>query len=106
MERFNEESCIIKDIRRLALREEITQRALELMDQIDKPVVLWVNAETDKNYISKHNNNPNQLWITIRANTTEEETERIILSNLYKAVQMRRRYQCKFRAESPMCTDF
>ena len=89
---FNGESVFVKDIRKLNLRPDVTTHALRLMEQIEYPVVFWVNAETDKNYAAQHPHNPNEFFVTIKANTSKEEMERIVLSNLYKAVQQRKRY--------------
>ena len=83
---------MIKDIRQLELRDDVMIHAQKLIDQIEQPVVFWINAETDKNYLAPHPMNPNQYFLTIKAGTTKAERERIILHDLYKAVQKRKRY--------------
>ena len=89
---FNGNSVFIKDVRKLELRDEVTNNAQQLIKQIEYPVVFWINAETDKNYAVLHPQNPNQFFITIKHGTTKKEMERIVLANLYKAIQLRKRY--------------
>lgn len=87
-----DQSIIIKDVHKLNIRNTIADQAECLINQVEYPVIFWVNAETDKNYAAFHPHNPNQFWITIRPDTIQIEIERIVLANLYKQVQFRKRY--------------
>lgn len=85
-------SDIVKDVNKLGLRPDIAGQAEELMKQVEYPVVFWMDAETDKNYAALHPGNPTQFWITVKPQTEQRELERIVLANLYKQVQLRKRY--------------
>lgn len=87
-----DQSIIIKDVYKLNIRKEIAEQAENLINQVEYPVIFWVNAETDKNYAALHPHNRNQFWITIKSDTIQSEVERIVLANLYKQVQLRKRY--------------
>lgn len=87
-----DQSIIIKDVYKLNIGKEIAEQAENLINQVEYPVLFWVNAETDKNYAALHPLNRNQFWITIKSDTVQSEVERIVLANLYKQVQLRKRY--------------
>lgn len=89
---YADQSIIIKDVYKLNIRKEIAEQAQNLINQVEYPVLFWLNAETDKNYAALHPHNRNQFWITIRSDTSHSEVERIVLANLYKQVQLRKRY--------------
>lgn len=89
---YTDQSIIIKDVYKLNIRKEIAEQAENLINQVEYPVLFWVNAETDKNYAALHPRNRNQFLITIKSGTVQSEVERIVLANLYKQVQLRKRY--------------
>lgn len=89
---YTGQSIIVKDVYKLNIRKEIAEQAGNLINQVEYPVLFWVNAETDKNYAALHPRNRNQFWITIKSGTVQSEVERIVLANLYKQVQLRKRY--------------
>lgn len=89
---YADQSIIIKDVYKLNIRKEIAEQAENLINQVEYPVLFWVNAETDKNYAALHPHNRNQFWITVKSDTVQSEVERIVLANLYKQVQLRKRY--------------
>lgn len=87
-----DQSVLIKDVHKLNIRKEVAERAEQLINLVEYPVVFWINAETDNNYAAIHPENRNQFWITIKSGTVQCEVERIVLANLYKQVQLRKRY--------------
>lgn len=88
---FQGQSVIVKDIRQLQLRPEVTEQARTMIEEIELPVSFWVNAERDKNYTAPHPQNPNQFWIIFMPGTTQGEMERLTLSGLLAAIRHRRR---------------
>lgn len=83
---------IIKDVYKTGIRTQIADIANELINQIEYPIVFWIDSPLDKNCAGNHDVNINQFWITVKKGTSLQERERIILKNLYMGVQKRRRY--------------
>lgn len=88
----NDHSVVIRAVEHLKLPEEYERLVCELLEQIDMPVVFWMDAELPKNFRCRHPGQKNQFWITIRPNCDENEKLRLILGGIYGAMQEQRRY--------------
>jgi len=75
----------------LDLQQQAKALADELAERIDLPVVYLVNSEHALNYAGRHARHHNQYWVTVKPQTDQNEYERIILSNLYRGVEERKR---------------
>lgn len=85
------ESSVIRSTDSLDLRPQAKELADSLAKQIDLPVVYLVNSEHALNYAGRHARHHNQYWVTVRPQTDQNEYERILLSNLYRGVEERKR---------------
>lgn len=85
------ESIVIRDVKLLGLGNNAERLAEELIDMIDMPVVFEINSHKDKNYAGRHPLHHNQFWVIVRKQNEKSEYERIILSNLYRGIQERKR---------------
>lgn len=88
----NDNSMVIRSVEHLKLPDEFERLARELLEQIDMPVVFWIDAELPKNFRCRHPSQKNQFWVTIRPNCDENERIRLIIGGIYGAMQEQRRY--------------
>jgi hypothetical protein len=79
---------IIKDVYKLNISKWIAELASQLIEQVEYPVVFLIN----------------QFWITIKYGTEQIEVERIVLANLYKQVQLRKRYMAVMPEKTYLAT--
>lgn len=85
------ESIVIRDVKLLGLSQNAEVLAEKLIDKIDMPVVFEINSQQDRNYASRHGYLHNQFWVTVKEQSEKSEYDRIILSNLYRGIQERKR---------------
>lgn len=85
------DSIVIRNVKSLNLEKTSEELAEKLIEKIDMPVVFEINSQKDKNYGSRHELYHNQFWVTVKPQREKSEYERIILSNLYRGIQERRR---------------
>lgn len=88
----NDNSMVIRSVEHLKLPDKYERLARELLEQIDMPVVFWMDAELPKNFRCRHPGQKNQFWVTIRPNCDENEKIRLIIGGIYGAMQEQRRY--------------
>lgn len=86
------DSPVIRCVEHLRLSKKDVALAKLLIDQIDMPVVFWMESEADKNYRQRHPRQKNEYWIVVKPQTDENERVRLILAGLRTAIQVRRRY--------------
>ena len=86
-----DESKVIRNIEALNLSKKSEILAQKLIEKIDMPVVFEINSQKDKNYGARHGLYHNQFWLIVKPQSEDSEYERIILSNLYRGIQERRR---------------
>ena len=86
-----DESKVIRNIEALNLSKKSEILAQKLIEKIDMPVVFEINSQKDKNYGARHGLYHNQFWVIVKPQSEDSEYERIILSNLYRGIQERRR---------------
>lgn len=83
---------VIRFVNQLDMGEDAKRLAYEMLDQIDTPVVFLIDTGLDKNYAGRHAFQHNQFWVTANHQPEQSEYERVILSNLYRGIQARRRF--------------
>ena len=66
--------------------------AEELIDQIEMPVVFLIDHDFDKQYAARSHVHHNQFWVLANHLNEQSEYERVILSNIYRGVQTRKRF--------------
>ena len=86
-----DESKVIRNIEALNLSKKSEILAQKLIEKIDMPVVFEINSQKDKNYGARHGLYQNQFWVIVKPQSEDSEYERIILSNLNRGIQERRR---------------
>lgn len=83
---------VIRDIELLPLTQKGMKIAKELLKQIDMQVIFWINSELKFNVGSRHSQQMNQFWVTVKTQDDPKEFERLILAGLYRGIQERKRY--------------
>ena len=82
---------LIRCIDHLDISAEAKQLASELASQIDMPIVFLVDHKLDKQYASRNQVHHNQFWVLANHQEEQSEYERILLSNIYRGLQTRKR---------------
>lgn len=83
---------LIRFVDQLDIGEDAKRLAYEMLDQIDTPVVFLIDTGLNKNYAGRNAFQHNQFWVTANHQPEQSEYERVILSNLYRGIQARRRF--------------
>lgn len=83
---------IIRFVDYLDISDTAKHLAKELAEQIEMPVVFLIDHDLDKQYALRSQMHHNQFWVLACHQTEHSEYERIILSNLYRGVQTRKRF--------------
>ena len=82
---------VIRCIDHLDISAGAKQLANELAEQIDMPIVFLVDHDLDKQYATRSQAHHNQFWVLANHQEEQSEYERILLSNIYRGLQTRKR---------------
>lgn len=82
---------VIRCIDHLDISAEAKHLATELVAQIDMPIVFLIDHDLDKQYASRSQVHHNQFWVLANHQQEQSEYERILLSNIYRGLQTRKR---------------
>lgn len=83
---------VIRFVDYLDISDTAKHLAKELVDQIEMPVVFLIDHDLDKQYALRSQMKHNQFWVLACHQAEHSEYERIILSNIYRGVQTRKRF--------------
>lgn len=83
---------VIRFVDHLDISDTAKHWATELVDQIEMPVVFLIDHDLDKQYATRSQMHHNQFWVLACHQAEHSEYERIILSNIYRGVQTRKRF--------------
>ena len=82
---------VVRFVEYLGLSSEALAIAMELIEQIDMPVVFLVDHDLDKQYAIRSEHSHNEFWVFANPQEEQSEFDRLVLSQLYRAIQERRR---------------
>ena len=91
---MNRKGTVIRFVEQLDISEKSKEIALKLVEQIDMPVVFLIDHDLDKNYATRSYVHHNQFWVLANHQEDQSEYERLILSNIYRGIQTRKRIAC------------
>ena len=83
---------VIRFIAQLDISDTAKCLAKELVDQIEMPVVFLIDHDLDKQYALRSHTYHNQFWVLACHQEEQSEYERVILSNIYRGIQTRKRF--------------
>ena len=83
---------VIRFVDQLDISDTAKSLANELVNQIEMPVVFLIDHDLDKQYALRSQTNHNQFWVLACHQKERSEYERIILSNIYRGIQTRKRF--------------
>lgn len=83
---------VIRCIDHLDISAEAKLLAKDLVNQIDMPVVFLIDHDMDKQYAIRHKEFHNQYWVLANHQKEQSEYERVLLSNIYRGIQTRKRF--------------
>ena len=83
---------VIRFVDQLDISNKAKSLAKELVNQIEMPVVFLIDHDFDKQYALRRQTNHNQFWVLACHQKEQSEYERIILSNIYRGIQTRKRF--------------
>lgn len=83
---------LIRSVDRLDISDEAKRIACELTDRIEMPVVFLIDHDLDKQYAIRSMAHHNQFWVLANHMDEQSEYERVILSNIYRGIQTRKRF--------------
>jgi len=83
---------VFRSIDHLDISDKAKLLANELAEQIDMPIVFLIDHDLDKQYAMRNQVYHNQFWVLANHRDETSEYERIILSNIYRGIQTRKRY--------------
>lgn len=83
---------VIRCIDHLDISAEAKLLAKDLVNQIDMPVVFLIDHDMDKQYAIRHKEFHNQYWVLANHQEEQSEYERVLLSNIYRGIQTRKRF--------------
>lgn len=88
---MNRKGNVIRFIDYLDISDNAKRIAHELAEQIDMPVVFLIDHDFDKQMAIRHSLHHNEFWVLANHMPEHSEYERVILSNLYRGIQTRKR---------------
>lgn len=91
---MNRKGTVIRFVEQLDISVKSKEIALKLVEQIDMPVVFLIDHDLDKNYATRSYVHHNQFWVLANHQENQSEYERLILSNIYRGIQTRKRIAC------------
>ena len=83
---------VIRFVDHLDISDAAKHLAKKLINQIEMPVVFLIDHDLDKQYALRSQMHHNQFWVLANHQAEQSEYERILLSNLYRGVQTRKRF--------------
>lgn len=101
---MNRKGNVIRFIDYLDISDNAKRIAHDLADQIDMPVVFLIDHDYDKQMALRHSLHHNEFWVLANHMPEHSEYERVILSNLYRGIQTRKR-QLHLGLPPPMKTN-
>ena len=92
MEIVERKGKVVRFVDQLDISDKAKSLANELVNQIEMPVVFLIDHDLDKQYALRNQTNHNQFWVLACHQKEKSEYERIILSNIYRGIQTRKRF--------------
>ena len=92
VETMERKGTVIRFVDQLDISDTAKSLAKELVNQIEMPVVFLIDHDFDKQYALRSQTNHNQFWVLACHQKEQSEYERIILSNIYRGIQTRKRF--------------
>lgn len=83
---------VVRFVDQLDISDTAKSLAKELVNQIEMPVIFLIDHDLDKQYALRSQTNHNQFWVLACHQKEQSEYERIILSNIYRGIQTRKRF--------------